>query len=76
MLFNKFSGLEEIVDATVEDYTLSKEAVSDRYQLAVQVVLLKTYFNMILITGYNSYRPLSTVALHWLPKFTTINHHL
>ena len=41
MLFNKFSGLEEIVDATVEDNTLSKEAVSDRYQLAVQVRALK-----------------------------------
>ena len=43
MLFNKFSWLEEIVDDTVEEYTLSNEAVSDLYRLAAQV--LKTYFN-------------------------------
>ena len=43
MLFNKFSGLEEIVDATVEDYTLSKEAVIDRYQLTGTFIKRQKY---------------------------------
>jgi hypothetical protein len=38
MLFNKFSGLEEIVDAT-----LSKEAVSDRYQLTGTFIKRQKY---------------------------------